>query len=306
MPIAARDRLLDRFGPAAAEWIDGFGAIVAELCLKWGLDARTVRAGGTGAVVECVSSADETRYALKLSPDRAITEQESAALTYWAAAPGVVDLVDADAARSAILLEWLPDTAGLTVETGGITEVSGLIKDLYAARQTPLPDVPPAAERVEFVFELWERRRRALPDPPIDDALWRRCRAAAMDMARRGNSLLHGDLHAGNILRAGGGRGIVAIDPRPCIGDPAMDLTDLAMAGATSPAAVWSRCRQLADTAEPIDADRLWRWCCNFAPLMAVSLARRAARTEDIILMRNLAAHSGRWGQELPLPPQSR
>ncbi len=69
-----------------------------------------------------------------------------------------------------------------------------------------------------------------------------------------------------------------------------MDLTDLAMAGASSKAEIRSLCRQLADIAEPIDADRLWLWCCNFAPIMAVSLARRAARTEDITLMHTLAS----------------
>ena len=68
-----------------------------------------------------------------------------------------------------------------------------------------------------------------------------------------------------------------------------MDLTDLAMNGAGSEEAIGSRCRQLADLAGgPIDADRMWLWCCHFAPLMAVSLARRAGRAEDIALMRNL------------------
>ena len=290
MPMAARDRLLDRFGPAAEAWIDDFGTIVGELCSQWGLDPLAVRAGGTGAVVECVLTADKTRYALKLSPDPRISEQEAAALTYWAAAHSVVDLVDADAARGAILLEWLPDTTGLNVGTWGIGDVAGLISDLYLRRGTPPEDVPLARERLEFVFELWDRRRHALADPPIDAAVWRRCHAAATEMASSGDSLLHGDLHPGNILRAGHERRIVTIDPRPCLGDPAMDLADLAMNGASSEAEIRSRCRQLADIAEPVDAHRLWLWCRNFAPIMAVSLARRAARTEDITLMRTLAS----------------
>ena len=111
-----------------------------------------------------------------------------------------------------------------------------------------------------------------------------------MDLASSGDSLLHGDLHPGNILRARDGRGIVTIDPRPCIGDPAMDLADLAMNGVSSDADMRNRCQELADIAEPIDADRLWLWCCNFAPIMAVSLASRTARTEDTTLMRNLAS----------------
>jgi streptomycin 6-kinase len=198
--------------------------------------------------------------------------------------------VDADAARSAILLEWLPESTELTADASGIADVASLIGDLYLPRGTLPANIPRARERVEFVFELWDRRRRTLRESPIDAAVWRRCREAALDMANEGDSLLHGDLHPGNILRTGNRSRIVAIDPRPCIGDPAMDLTDLAMTGAGSEAAIRRRCRQLADMADPIDAGRLWLWCCNFAPIMAVSLVRRAAGTADITLMRTLAS----------------
>lgn len=289
IPAAARGPLLDRFGTPAAAWIDDFGAIVAELCRKWTLDPHTVRVGGTGAVVECRSAADGQRYALKLSPDHTITEQEAAALTYWADAHTVVDLVDADAAGGAILLEWLPGAAGLTADAWAPATFTDLVADLYSPGRTRPLDVPLASERLEFVFELWNRRQRALAHSPIEAAVWQRCQAAAMELAGEGDAVLHGDLHLGNILRVGGGRGIVAIDPRPCIGDPAMDLTDLAMAGAASEAEIRSRCDQLADLADSIDADRLWLWCGSFAPLMAVSLARRSAKTEDVTLMRNLA-----------------
>ena len=289
LPIAARDRFLDRFGPAAAAWMDDFPALVGELCEKWALEPQSVRAGGTGAVVECVSITRDTRYALKLSPDRAVTEQEAAALTYWTDALTVVDLVDVDATRSAILLEWLPESTELTAGAWGIADVAGLIGDLYLPRGTLPADVPRARERVEFVFELWDRRRRTLRESPIDAAAWRRCRENALDMADEGDSVLHGDLHPGNILRTFNGGRIIAIDPRPCIGDPAMDLTDLAMTGACSESAIRRRCRQLADIADPVDADRLWLWCCNFAPIVAVSLVRRAERSGDVALMRTLA-----------------
>jgi streptomycin 6-kinase len=289
LPAAARDRLLDRFGSGAAAWIDDFAALVEEVCEEWALEPQSVRAGGTGAVVECVSTRTKSRYALKLSPDRAVTEQEAAALAYWTDALTVVDLVDVDATRSAILLEWVPDSAELTAGAWGIADVAGLIGDLYMPRRTRPAGVPLARERVGFVFELWDRRRRSLRESPIGAKVWRRCREAALDMANEGDSLLHGDLHPGNILRTGNGSRIVAIDPRPCIGDPAMDLTDLALTGAASEADIRRRCRQLSDTADQVNADRLWQWCCNFAPIMAVSLARRGIRTEDVTLMRNLA-----------------
>ena len=48
MPIAAGDRLLERFGPAAAAWIDDFGTIVGELCRKWGTGASLCLRGWHG------------------------------------------------------------------------------------------------------------------------------------------------------------------------------------------------------------------------------------------------------------------
>lgn len=276
LPPAARDRLLERFGPGTAAWLDGFGAHVGELCRQWELEPGPVHVGGTGAVVQCRSTRDGRRYGLKLTPDRTVAGQEGAALTYWAEAPAVVDLVAADPGRGALLLEWLPDATVL----GGwqVRELAALIGDLYpeghdARGGAPPATVPSASERLDTVFDLWDRRRCALPESPVDDADWARCRDAALAMADHGTTLLHGDLHAGNILRAGQGRGLVAIDPRPCLGDPAMDLADLAMNGPGGAAGIRGRCQELAALAAAVDADRLWRWCRNFAPLMAVSRA---------------------------------
>jgi hypothetical protein len=145
LPNAARDRLLDRFGPVAAAWIDDFGPLVGELCQKWALEPLAVHAGGTGAVVECVSTTGGTRYALKLSPDSTVTQQEAAALAYWTDAPTVVDLVDTDATRGAILLEWVPEPAESTADASGIADVAGLIGDLYLLRGALPAEVPPPA-----------------------------------------------------------------------------------------------------------------------------------------------------------------
>ncbi|OUC96640.1 hypothetical protein CA984_14275 [Streptosporangium minutum] len=58
--------------------------------------------------------------------------------------------------------------------------------------------------------------------------------------------LVHGDLHPGNVLD-GGPRGLVVIDPRPCVGDPAFDAVDWvlgtgapACSTTASPSSAWT------------------------------------------------------------------
>nr|WP_245757189.1 phosphotransferase [Amycolatopsis xylanica] len=51
----------------------------------------------------------------------------------------------------------------------------------------------------------------------------------------RGSSspvLLHGGLHLGNALDGGPGRGLTAIDPKACVGDPCFDAVDYVVTGA--------------------------------------------------------------------------
>ena len=79
------------------------------------------------------------------------------------------------------------------------------------------------------------------------------------------------------MLRGGPGRGVVAIDPRPCLGDPAFDAVDWVLAGGGGEAAVQNRIDRLAGYLDDVDADRVWAWCRGLAVVVAVSrLSRRA------------------------------
>jgi streptomycin 6-kinase len=91
----------------------------------------------------------------------------------------------------------------------------------------------------------------------VDAGLVERGLAAALELAAQSDAttLLHGDLHTGNVLRRGRG-GLVAIDPRPCVGDPAFDLVDWVLRGDVAPP---QRAQQLA-AATGLDAQRLLAW----------------------------------------------
>ena len=86
-------------------------------------------------------------------------------------------------------------------------------------------------------------------------------------------SLLHGDLTPSNILDGGSERGLVAIDPAPCLGDDlAFDAVDLLLWQAEDVELVAARAEQLAP-ALGVDAGRMLDWCIAFAAMIALELA---------------------------------
>jgi len=102
--------------------------------------------------------------------------------------------------------------------------------------------------------------------------------------------LLHGDLHPSNVLDGGAARGLVAIDPRPCVGEAAFDAVDWVL-WAVDDAHAWeSRSRELA-LALGVEHERLWAWCTALAPLLAASRGARGASAEEVAAL--LALPSG-------------
>ena len=84
--------------------------------------------------------------------------------------------------------------------------------------------------------------------------------------------LLHGDLTPSNILDGGAERGLVAIDPAPCLGDPAFDAVDLICWQADDLETIEARIERLA-AATGTHAERLLGWCTAFAGMIALELA---------------------------------
>jgi streptomycin 6-kinase len=176
-----------------------------------------------------------------------------------------------DAALGALLLEAIPSEAPLAELNVAVEldAVAALIRGLHGSGAPALTDgVVPLEERVEFVFDHWIERRRG-----DVDALRRGyelARALAAD-ATPDPVLLHGDLHAGNVLDGGPERGLVAIDPRPCVGDAAFDAVDWPFHGTDDPRTWKPRSRELAH-ALGLDPERLWAWCRALAPMLGVAL----------------------------------
>ena len=84
--------------------------------------------------------------------------------------------------------------------------------------------------------------------------------------------VLHGDLTPVNVLDGGDERGLVAIDPAPCVGDPAFDAIDLVLWRAEDVGTITARVEELAP-AIGAEAGRLRDWCAAFAGMVALEIA---------------------------------
>jgi streptomycin 6-kinase len=240
MDPAAHDRLIARFGEATVDpWWTTLPGRLDDLAARWDLDiGEPVGHGGTSLALWCRRGDD--RAVLKLTPEAVIAEAEAQALRAWAPTGHVPAVWGAE--DGALLLE--------AVEGGSPTTANGAAEFLRALHETGTAEAVPAAttlaERVEFIFgtRRW----------PGDADLARRLAADDVPAA-----LLHGDMHVRNVIASA--RGLVAIDPRPCVGDRAFDVVDWVFCGTDDPHEWDRRCHGFA-----ADPERVRRWCAAFYP----------------------------------------
>jgi streptomycin 6-kinase len=286
---ATRGRLLTRFGACVEPWWERLPQTIADLAARWQLVVDdAVGRGNTSLVVRC-RRADGPRMVLKLTPDAVLAGAEASALRRWASSGRVPLVWGCDAALGALLLEAIPNETPLSElrPAVAIDEVANLIGGLHRSGSAVVADgVVPLAARVEFIFGYWVERhgRRG-------NAL---ARAVPVERLRRGHKLaqglaadaavpvlLHGDLHPGNVLDGGADRGLVAIDPRPCVGDAAFDAVDCVFWAVDDPGEWEPRTRDLA-AALDLDPGRLWAWSTALAALLAAAQADGGAGAAQV------------------------
>jgi len=288
MDDAARARLVDRFGAELAEpWCDALPDLVTRLSARWGLEVREARPGNTGRTLLCTGPGGDLRV-LKLTPDPEVARLEFAGLAAWAGCSRVVQVLDADLDANAILLEGLVPGTQLDGDVPW-AEIGEMLEQLHSVDPSrvdpsgvePRGSFRTLAEGIEFIFTLSERRRRESPAAAhLSAEVLAKGRERAMALATSGPvTLIHGDLHPGNVLDAGPGRGAVAIDPRPGVGDPSLDAIDWMFVPMAKGGTIDDGIAALAPHVAGFDADRVRAWCVAMAPLVALSPLRRGERT---------------------------
>jgi streptomycin 6-kinase len=282
----ARQRLTARFGGEIEAWFDELPGVLIALAERWQFEFGSAIHRGSVSVVFRCRMADGRGAVLKASPDRARLAYEAAALDGWHTihTPAVLELDDR---LGALLLEAIEPGTPLIVSSAypDPDSAAELLSSLHGSGVAD-PSYPTVEQRVAYLFDssakLYERHPElAALIPP---ALYKRGRRLATGLARDTSPivLLHGDLTPSNILDGGAERGLVAIDPAPCLGDAAFDAVDLILWQADDLETIEERSERLG-AATGSDAERLLGWCVAFAGMTAQELASQGDGTDPRI-----------------------
>ena len=272
-----RERLTARFGAEIAAWFDGLPKILEALAMRWQVQLGSLIPRGSMSVVIRCGLLDGRSAVLKVSPDRARLATEAGALDRWTTAH-TPSLLEVDESLGALLMEAIEPGIPL-VESLVYPDTETTANLLLALHTSGIPDpaYPPLARRVANLFNSGTNPYKRHPEllELIPPGLYERGRQLATRLAAGvpPRALLHGDLTPSNILDGGVQRGLVAIDPSPCLGDDlAFDAIDLLLWQADDVDMIASRAELLAP-AIGADTGHLIEWCSAFAAMTALELA---------------------------------
>ncbi|WP_367132200.1 aminoglycoside phosphotransferase family protein [Saccharothrix sp. HUAS TT1] len=205
-------------GDEALPWRATLPSLATHFCARWRLTPDGDPLHGNIAVVLPVRRADGHPAALKLTWLDVETRQEPLALRAWRG-QGVVELLEHDDQRGALLLERLDHTRSL--EDAPIEEALAVAGGLLRRLRVPADPEFRRHEASDLVA-----RNAALGDP-LPAALLGHADELGRDLASSaGHTLVNQDLHYGNVLR-GDREPWLLIDPKPLSGDPEFGVIPL-------------------------------------------------------------------------------
>ncbi|MFF4114500.1 aminoglycoside phosphotransferase family protein [Streptomyces sp. NPDC001714] len=279
IPEALVRGTIDREGDRGAAWITGLPATVEDLLRRWDcVPDGEVTHGGVGLIVPVRLRSSGRRCVVKVSFPHPGNVHEPDAFEAWAGR-GAVRLHGRDDARFALLLEraHVSTLAALESDDETVMTIAGRL-----SRRLAVP-APPGLPRLRDRADTWAAELRenaaelshALPPRTLDAAV-----ATARELGRtQPDTLIHGDLHARNILRADR-EPWLAVDPKGYAGDPAYDGGTLLKSRALSliqsadlPKTVHRLLDVFAEAAE-LDRERVRRWA-QFHAVQAAFWGRR-------------------------------
>ncbi|WP_404870242.1 aminoglycoside phosphotransferase family protein [Kitasatospora griseola] len=254
-----------REGEAGREWLAGLPGLVGELGERWECRPDGEVGHGQVGIVVPVTVIDGTSAVLKVSFPHPGNVHEPDALDVWGGR-GAVRLHRRDDPRFAMLLEradrrTLADRPEVGVDEA-VAVAGRLARRLAVAAPPGLPRLSDrAGQWAERLRDDADRLPRPLPRRVVDAAIATVCELGP----DQPGTLVHGDLHFANILRAER-EPWLAVDPKGQAGDPAFDAIALIrsrfeelLAADDLHRAVLRRLAIWAEAAE-LDHERVRRW----------------------------------------------
>ncbi|MGQ4385561.1 aminoglycoside phosphotransferase family protein [Streptomyces sp. SAS_270] len=220
VPEAFARSTVEREGEPGAQWLAELPGIVDELLGRWGcVPDGVVMHGGVGVIVP-VRRRGEGTAVLKVSFPHPGNVHEPDAFAAWGGR-GAVLLHERDDSRFAMLLERVRTSTLAEVDDGdAVVRVAGRINHRLAV------PAPAGLPRLCREADVWEEQLRQDAQELTHTFSRRAVDAAVATVRELGRTqpdiLIHGDLHARNILRADR-EPWLAVDPKGYVGDPAYD-----------------------------------------------------------------------------------
>lgn len=223
IPEAFARSTVEREGERGAAWLAEVPGVVEGLLERWGcVQDGEVLHGGVGVIVPVLRDAGAA--ALKVSFPHPGNDFEPDAFAAWAGR-GAVLLYERDDSQYGMLLERAQSSTLAEVEDSDeVASVAGRI-----SRRLAIP-APPGLPRLKDQAGEWEEQllrdaaelEHPMPAYVVDAAL-----ATIRELGTvQPETLVHGDFHARNILRAER-EAWLAVDPKGYVGDPAYDAGNL-------------------------------------------------------------------------------
>lgn len=211
-----------RTRPERADWLRALPDRIAEFEKRWSLSIGLAFRDVSCAWVARVRLPDGTAAVLKLGMPHMEAEHEIAGLRFWNG-DGMAGLLAADERLWAALVERCEPGTPLRREPESEQDIviANLLRRLWRVPYEPHP-----FRGLATLIDYWSGETIRDEDRWCDAGLVREGLRVFRELASSpgGHMLLHTDLHAGNVLRAGRAPWL-AIDPKPFVGDPAFDVT---------------------------------------------------------------------------------
>ncbi|WP_406740602.1 aminoglycoside phosphotransferase family protein [Streptomyces atratus] len=275
-PGAFARSTIEREGEPGAAWLAGLPGVVEELLDRWDcVPDGEVMHGGVGVIVPVRRQADGAVVKVSFPHPGNVCEPD--AFAAWGGR-GAVLLHERDDEHFAMLLERVRSSTLAELEEGDeAVRIAGRI-----SRRLAIP-APPGLPRLREQVEAWEAELHQDKEE-LTHTLSRYAMDAALATARelghdQPDTLIHGDLHARNILRADR-EPWLAVDPKGHAGDPAYDAGTLLKSRALTlieasdlRKALHRTLHVFAEAAE-VDRERARRWA-QFHAVRAAFWGRR-------------------------------